>query len=55
VNREGREGREGLYESGSEIKPSLHDSHKEPENTVAESSGAARLFEARRTAGKAKG
>jgi hypothetical protein len=33
LNREGREGREGLSESGSEIRPSLHDSHKEPNIT----------------------
>jgi hypothetical protein len=35
-NREGAKGAKVLFESGSEGKSSLHDSHKEPENTGGE-------------------
>jgi hypothetical protein len=36
LNREGAKGAKFLFESGSEEKTSLHDSHKEPENTVGD-------------------
>jgi hypothetical protein len=44
LNREGREGREGLSESGSEEKSSLHDSHKEAQTTVGEATADVRIF-----------
>jgi hypothetical protein len=39
-----REGREGLSESGSEEKSSLHDSHKEARTTVGEATADVRIF-----------